>query len=498
MLNMRRKNNRISGSDASDCVMRACGTFLLWATMAVASPAQTFTTLADFNGIDGSGPELGSLVQGTDGNFYGTTLGGVNTSCTLGCGTIFKVTPGGTLTSLYSFCAQTNCADGFWPISGLVLGTDGNFYGTTEWGGVTTGGYGGYGTVFKITPTGALTTLHTFDFTDGSQPIGGLVEGTDGNFYGTTYEGGANLNCTGGCGTVFRITPSGTLTTLHSFDSTDGAWPYSSLVQATNGLFYGTTIFYGAVCCGTVFSISSAGTLTTLHNFGSTDGDWPYGLIQGTDGNFYGVTYEGGSSTACNQGCGTVFKMTPEGTLTTLVSFDITNGSKPSDTLVQATNGAFYGTTFAGGAHIDGTIFKITSAGKLTTLYSFCAKSSCTDGSNPTGGLVQATSGTLYGTTSGGGSGGNGQEGTVFSEAVGLGAFVETLPTSGKVGTAVDILGTNLIGATSVTFNGTAATFAVVSSTLITTTVPAGAKTGKVEVVTPSGTLSSKAPFRVK
>src|SRR5580658_5524625 len=135
-----------------------------------------FTTLADFNGTDGKGPDLGSLVQGADGNLYGTTLGGgANTSCTLGCGTVFQITPSGTLTTLYSFCAETNCADGFEPTSGLVLGTDGNFYGATEWGGVIAGGYNGYGTVFKITPSGTLTTLHTFAFTDGSQPIGGLV-----------------------------------------------------------------------------------------------------------------------------------------------------------------------------------------------------------------------------------------------------------------------------------------------------------------------------------
>ena len=200
---------------------------------------------------------------------------------------------------------------------------------------------------------------------------------------------------------------------------------------------------------------------------------------------------------------GTIFKITPTGTLTTLYSFCTQSGcadgdgENPIGGLVQATNGDFYGTTFNGGANDEGTVFEITPGGTLTTLYSFCAQSGCTDGYAPLAGLVQATNGTLYGTTGYGGASGTHSAGTVFSLSVGLGPFVETQTTSGEVGAAVKILGSDLTSATSVSFNGTDATFTVVSRYLITTTVPAGATSGKVRVVTPSRTLSSNVPFRV-
>ena len=460
----------------------ACALLFLFVTTAIALPAQTFTTLANFPESHGANPRLMSLVQGADGNFYGTT-------CDLGCvgevgngfGTVFKVTPTGTLTTLYSFCAQPKCTDGAFPIAGLVLGTDGNFYGTTAYGGVNDDG-----TVFKITSGGTLTTLHSFDLTDdGAYPYATLVQATNGNFYGTTSYGGANAY-----GTVFEITPGGTLTTLYSFDDTDGAYPEAALVQASNGNFYGTTFEGGANFDGTVFSITSGGTLTTLHSFDGTDGYLPLGALVQANGDFYGTTVEGGAN-----GYGTVFKITPGGTLTTLHSFDSTDGALPEAGLVQATNGIFYGTTLNGGANDAcavgcGTVFSITSGGTLTTLHSFDS----TDGDDPYGGLVQATNGTFYGTTDAGGANAGG---TIFSLAVGLGPFVKTLPTSGKVGAAVTILGTNLMGATSVSFNGTAASFTVVSSSEITTTVPTGATTGKVKVVTPGATLSSNLSFRV-
>ena|SRR5579863_7632481 len=199
---------------------------------------------------------------------------------------------------------------------------------------------------------------------------------------------------------------------------------------------------------------------------------------------------------SCTGGCGTVFKITPSGTLTALHSFAgyPTDGSEPLAGLVQATDGNLYGTTYSGGPNDEGTVFEITPTGGLTTLYAFCPQSGCADGSNPLAALVQDTNGTLYGTTLLGGANG---DGTLFSLSVGLGPFVEMQPISGKVGAAVKILGTNLTGATSVSFNGTAATFTVVSSSFIKTTVPAGATTGTVQVVTPSGTLLSNVPFRV-
>ncbi len=208
----------------------------------------------------------------------------------------------------------------------------------------------------------------------------------------------------------------------------------------------------------------------------------------------YGTTLRGGTNNY-----GTVFKLTPSGKRTTLYSFCLksgcTDGSSPYAALIQATDGNLYATTKKGGVYGEGTVFKITPSGQLTTLYSFCPKSGCTDGRFPSAGLVQDTNGTFYGTTSAGGSN---KDGTVFSLSVGLGPFVETQTASGTVGAPVKILGTNLIGATNVTFNGTAAAFTVVSASLITTNVPNGATTGTVEVTTPGGTLKSKVPFRVR
>jgi uncharacterized repeat protein (TIGR03803 family) len=466
--------------------MRACVAFLLWATTAVALPAQGLTTLYSFDGTDGQYPEA-ALVQASDGNVYGTTALGGNNSCRYGCGTVFKITPNGTLTTLHAF----DGTDGIEPFEALAQAPDGNFYGTTVVGGAvdTCNPPYGCGTVFKITSSGALTTLHRFDNTDGANPYAGLIQATDGDFYGTTAGGGTN----GGYGTVFKITRGGTLTTLHSFDGADGSFPQAPLIQATDGDFYGTTAEGGLGIYGTVFKITPSGKLTTLHSFDVKDGNYPYaGLVQATNGNFYGTTSSGGTGD-CYKGCGTVFKITPSGTLTTLHSFDGADGdgNYPFGGLVQATNENFYGTTARGGANYRGTVFRITSSGTLTTVHSFEG----TDGREPYAGLLQDTNGNFYGTTFGGGANG---VGTVFRLSVGLGPFVEAQPTSGKVGKAVKILGTNLTGATSVTFNGTAATFTVKSKSEITTTVPFGATTGTVQVVTPGGTLLSNVPFRVR
>jgi uncharacterized repeat protein (TIGR03803 family) len=473
---------------------------------ATASPAQTFTTLAIFDGTNGEEP-VGSLVQGLNGNFYGTTyVGGVNSSdCDGdGCGTVFEITPAGKLTTLYSFCSQPNCADGEYPAGGLILATNGNFYGTTG-----SGGANGGGTFFRITSGGKLTTLYSFcsqaSCSDGKGP-GALVQGVNGNFYGTTFSSGVN-----GDGTVFEITPAGKLTTLYSFCSqakcADGYTSRGALVQGTNGSFYGTTFSGGANGDGTVFEITPAGELTTLYSFCSqadcTDGlyaDW--GLVQAINGNFYGTTYSGGAYNA-----GTVFEITPAGKLTTFFNFECcTEGILPSAGVVQATNGSFYGTANDDGVNCAtcGTIFEITEAGQLATLYNFCSQGSypdCADGFQPRlAGLLQATSGKFYGTTPVGGDAACNDGygcGTVFTLSVGLGRFVETVPTAGKVGSKVFILGNNLTGATSVTFNGTAAVFTVVSDSEITTTVPTGANTSFVNVTTPSRSLKSNKKFRV-
>ena len=448
--------------------------------MAIASPAQTFTTLVNFDGYNGAEPAYMSLVQGLDGSLYGTSATGG-----IAIGTVFKITPSGTLTELYGFCVYQNCTDGYGPLAGLVQGLGGNFYGTTYHGGIPNFNAG---TVFKITPSGELTTLHSFcaiaGCPDGGFPRGQLVQTANGNLYGT------NSN------TVFRINRDDTLTTLHTFCThqgcPDGSLPYAGLVQATDGNFYGTTESGGAnTSWGTVFKVTPSGILTTLHSFNVTDGANPYaGLIQATDGNFYGTTYNGGFYLA-----GTIFKITPAGTLTTIYNFCAVtgcfDGGSPIAGLVQATDGNFYGTTAFGGANGDGTVFKITPDGALTTLHTFDS----TDGKIPEGGLVQATNGIFYGTTSYGGANG---DGTVFSLDNGLGPFVEIRPTNGKVGSKVIVLGTDLAGTTSVTFNGTASNFTVVSQTEIKTSVPTGATTGRVKVVTPGGTLTSNVVFRVR
>jgi len=219
--------------------------------------------------------------------------------------------------------------------------------------------------------------------------------------------------------------------------------------------------------------------------------------VQGTDGNFYGTTSGGGTHSEL----GTIFKITPTGTLTTLYNFcalnNCTDGINPYFGVIQASDGNFYGTTFSGGSNAlngYGTIFKITPAGALTTLYTFCPQSGCSDSRTPYGGLVQATNGIFYGTAC---CGGTSDDGTVFSLSVGLGPFVTTQPGSGKVGTAVNIFGSNLTGATAVSFNGTAAAFTVVSNSEIRTSVPNGATTGKIKVTTAHGVLQSNKAFKV-
>jgi uncharacterized repeat protein (TIGR03803 family) len=484
--------------------------FAFRAAMAVASPAQTLTTLVNFNGTNGAGPAA-SLIHASDGNFYGTTLAGGNDapSCTAlyglaGCGTVFKLTPSGTLTTLYQFCSKQNCPDGWNPSGPLVQGSDGNFYGTTQNGGVTNPPCYSYGcgTVFKLTPSGTLTTLYSFcsatNCTDGTDPLGGLIQGTDGNFYGTTYGGGANGI---GDGTIFKITPAGVLTTLYSFCSqlhcSDGDNPYAWLLQANDGNFYGTTFGGGNFNAGTVFKLTPGGVLTTLHSFCQqlpcTDGIGPWaGLVQGLDGNFYGTAHAGGANDY-----GTVFKIGPDGTLTPLHSFDGTDGEVPLAGLIQATDGNFYGTTEFGGSSgacmngsSCGNIFKMTLAGVVVTLHSF----DFTDGASPQAGVVQGTDGTFYGTTLQGGTAPNG---TIFNLNIGLGPFVELEPTIGPMGAPVTILGANLTGASSVTFNGTPATIITNTGSAITTTVPTGATTGTVQVTVGGNNLISNTDFQV-
>ena len=486
--------------------IRFCLALAFSVAAAIGSSAQAvFKPLVSFRDDGSTGiAAVGQLVQGTDGNFYGAASAGSYGNT----GTIFQITPGGTLKVIYRFCYQscTTYPHGSNP-NPLVLGSDGNFYGTTE-----NGGANNEGTFFRITAKGALTTLYSFcglkNCADGANPIGSLIQGKDGDFYGITAQGGTSdvQYCTEtvlGCGTAFKITPTGGLTILYSFCSTtgcsDGPTPTPALVQSKDGNFYGTTANGGSALSGTVFKLASTGTLTTLYTFAycnSVDcqnGQYPEtGLIQGVDGNFYGTTLNGG----VEDDAGTVFKITSKGALTTLYSFchpGCADGTRPGG-LVQGNDGDFYGTTEGGGAHAQGVIFKITSDGTFATIYSFCAEANCADGGQPFETLVQGTDGKLYGTTL---MGGASNVGTVFSLDNGLAPFIKTVPTSHKVGSKVTILGSNLAGATSVRFNGTEATFTAPSSTYLSASVPVGATTGPVTVKTPSGTLTSNTAFLV-
>lgn len=490
-LNRGRKCRRDNGVTRSLIV---AVTFILLDSSAILLSAQTFTTLANFGGEFGSNP--GPVIQGIDGNFYGVTTYGTATLNTYG--TVFKVTPQGALATLYMFCALANCADGYEPDGSLVQAVDGNFYGTTSNGGAN-GGRGG--TIYQVTPTGKLTTLYSFcaqpNCADGNGPVAGLTQAADGNFYGTTIGGGAT-----GYGTVFKITSRGTLTTLHSFDGpVDGNEPTARLLQGSDGNFYGTTLFgYGDIGlgAGTIFRITPEGAFTLLYGWSCSENEClegsnsSGGLIQTPNGNFYGTTEQGGTDNY-----GVVFKMTPEGVLAPLFNFDSTDGSDPNayGPLLLATDKTFYGTSAEGGAFRWGTIFEITSAGKLSTLYNFCSQANCSDGALAVEGLIQATNGNFYGTTDEGGV--NPNSGTFYSLTSGLAPFVETLLTSGPIGAEVVILGNNLAGTSSVSFNGTSAAYTILSNTAIRTTVPVGATSGFVTVITPGGTLTSNKTFRV-
>ena len=355
-------------------------------------PSGTVTTVHSFEDHDGYIPR-GGLIQASDGNFYGTTNVGGKIP-----GTVFRMDPSGTLTTIYQFTGP----DGQFPSNTkLVEGPDGNLYGTTSAGGGPSSS--GYGTVFKLTKDGVLTSLHSFKLVDGAGPSGGLTLGSDGNLYGLTWDGGLHQG-----GTAYKISPSGTFTSLHSFSGTDGRFPFGTLTEGSDGSFYGTTDQGGASGAGTVFMMTPSGAVTTLHSFSGNDGARPYGgLTEGSDGSFYGTTTIGGAGFTALDGNGTVFKITPEGNFTSLHSFSRTDGAIPQGELTLGSDGNFYGTTTQGGASFDpatfqgnnGTIFRLTPDGELTSLHSFGGL----DGIAPYGGPLEANDGSFYGTTEGGG-----------------------------------------------------------------------------------------------
>ncbi len=371
-------------------------------------PRVIVNVLHDFDG--GSPNPIAGLVQASTGNFYGTASGSNS-----GNSAVFELTSSNLFISF-----PLNLPNGFEPTAALAQGTDGNFYGTTFSGGSTFTGIGGTGdgTVFKMTPSGTVTTLVSFTGTNGIGPVAALLQGSNGNFYGTTSLGGSNQ-----LGTVFMVTPTGTLTTLVSFAGSNGAAPGGALVLGTDGNFYGTTNLGGSnfasgsnVGDGSVFKMTPAGVLTTLVSFNGINGANPVaGLVLGTDGNFYGTT---GEDSIINDG--TVFKMTPAGVLTTLATFAGSNGDQPSAGLVQATDGNFYGTTEQGGSGA-GTIFRTSAAGGLTSLVSFDSA----NGNDPGGNLIIGSDGNFYGTTI---DGGISNDGVIFQLIVPSGVTSAAAP----------------------------------------------------------------------
>ncbi len=347
----------------------------------------TLTNLLSFNGPNGAFP-FAALVQGSEGNFYGTTAGDAPTGGSNYLGSVFRISPSGSFTNLHTFPAFTG--DGNTPMDALVQGSDGNFYGTTAYGGTSN-----CGTVFLISPSGNYTNLYSFSGPDGAGPEGTLVRGSDGNFYGTTAGGG-----TSNSGTVFLISPSGNLTNLYSFSRPGGAIPIAGLVQGSDGNFYGTTYYGGTSNLGTVFVISPSGSLTNLYSFSGSDGALPWaGLVQGGDGNFYGTTENGGAyNPSGNPGTGgTVFRISPSGSFTNLHSFGgpHDDGYAPLGVLVHGSDGNFYGTTAAGGYFGGGTVFWINPSGSYTNFFDFFGEKPA----QPFAGLVQGSDGNFYGTT---------------------------------------------------------------------------------------------------
>ena len=488
-----------------------------------------FTPTGTPTQLDMGTPVAGwGLTLGTDGNFYGAAqFGGTHTCGSGSCGMLFKMTQSGTITLFHDF---TGLNDGAYPYYPPIQGSDGNFYGMAQFGGNTAAcalsGVVGGGVVYKITPAGTFTTLHKFNGADGCFPQAQLVQGRDGNFYGTTFGAGCPSTC--GDGTIFRISATGTFKVLHYFNVVGGVQkPSGPLIQGSDGNLYGTSVSGGNTQTkgGTVFKMTTGGSVTVIHNFPSMSGDGIFpvaGVVQGTDGNLYGTTQQGGTGT-CQGGpnsCGTLFRMSLSGGSYAVVhNFTGTTGASPDIPLFQHTNGALYGGTHFDGLNSDGVFYRL-SAG----LHAFVSLMSL---SGKAGQTVEILGQGLTGTTAvkfGSGT----ATFTVVSDTYMIAVVPATgttanltlttptgplvsskvfrviptiasfTPTSGKIGTAVAISGTGLTQTSKVTFGGVSATtFTVNSATKVTATVPGGAKTGKIVITTPGGIATSTGTFRV-
>ena len=422
-----------------------------------------YSDLADFPANYGGTAYPLVLAQGRDGDLYGVTqAGGAH-----GKGSVYRIGPDGSnLTTLYSFTGS----HGRDPVGGLTLGLNGDLYGTAEHG-----GSHGYGTIFRITPTGTLTVIYNFKGkADGGYPVSPLTLGRNGKFYGTSYPGAA-----------FRVTPAGDLSVLAKIPTTTNG----PLLQASDGDFYGVTEFAGKHSAGTVYRLIGH-KVQILHSFNAATGSYPVGgVVEGSDDNLYGTTTAGGLDNA-----GVVYRIARDGSsYQRMVDFDNSDTSEGYQSyagLVAGSDGKLYGTTIWGGVNGVGVIFSLSTGGGYSVLANF---------DNPTGSgayatPIQDTSGELYGVTSRGGAG---QRGVVYSLSFGAPPFVEVIPSTGEVGDAVGIIGEGFSTTSGVTFNGAPASFHVSSDTYMTATVPSG-ETGFIAINTSAGTLYSNTVFRVK
>ncbi len=425
---------------------------------------------------------ISTPAQGRDGSLY-TTTSGDGTTHTNGAVFLTPLATKGTRL-WHTFIA----ADGTNPESGLTLGLDGNYYGVAPGGGSL-----GYGVLFEISPAGTYTILHEFTGeSDGGAPVSAPMQASDGNLYGNTSFSSVSA------GTIYKFSPlSGTFTTIFSFapDGSQGKQMAAPLIQASDNNLYGTTAFGGISDAGTIFKLSTSGSLLVSYSFpGGAGGALPLApLIQATDGNFYGITFYGGTITGeCKNGCGTIFKMS-HGVVSILYSFTgtVADGEYPEAGLTEGTDGNLYGSTIKGGKSQLGTIYQVTTIGQYKLLYGFIAEV----GSGPSAALVQDTNGKFYGTA---GGGGRNNSGSLYSFDIGLGPFIALVRYTGRIGQPVQILGQGLTGSTAVTINGIpASSFKVVSDTYMTAVIPSGATTGPVIVTTPNGTLTSNHPLRI-
>ena len=428
----------------------------------------------------------GILAQALDGSIYSSTMKGG--ACGYLYGAAYQMSLSGTVKALHSFGFVGN--EGSHADGGLTLGTDGNFYGTTQFGGSHNDG-----TIFMITPGGALTYLHNFNVTDGAYPTAPPIQGMDGYFYGTTSQGGTSV------GAVYKMAPTSPWT-VTTYAMPQYSYPQGPLIQGSDGYFYGTASNGGAHGVGFVFRMTSSGNVTIIYSFDTTNGSVPVApLTEGSDGYLYGTASKGGDKNSD----GVVFRLTKSGVITVMHQFNGADGSRPLGGLVQASNGSFYGVSSLGGINQQGTLYKLTPAGNTWSFSVLANFDVWGTGGQPQLTLLQHTNGKIYGDSNSGGTlieEGSGLKfqgaGTFYSVYdTSLTPFIRPVSAGAKVGTSVTILGQGLTSATQVSFNGASATITFRSDTYLTAVVPTAASTGIVSVTTSKGILKSLKAFIV-